>query len=153
MTAGLVSLFIGSLLASTLVPGGVEVLLYYQVQSGEYAWPALLAVATAGNTLGGAITFAMGMLLEKGLSGSVWHDRIGRFFHLDARSLQRVHRWGIPALFFSWMPIIGDPLCLAGGYLRLATLPSLVMIFAGKLARYAVLLWIYAQPWAQPPGS
>ena len=113
----------------------------------------LSGVATAGNTLGGAITFAMGALLQKGLSGSVWHGRIERLFRLDDRSLARVHRWGIPALFFSWMPIIGDPLCLAGGYLRLATVPSLVMIFLGKFVRYAVLLWIYAQPWAQPPGS
>ena len=145
--------FVGSLLASTLVPGGVEVLLYYLVQSGDHGWPVLLAVATAGNTLGGAITFAMGALLQKGLSGSAWHGRIERLFRLDDRSLKRVHRWGIPALFFSWMPIIGDPFCLAGGYLRLATVPSLIMIFLGKFVRYAVLLWIYAQPWAQPPGS
>jgi membrane protein YqaA with SNARE-associated domain len=62
-----------------------------------------------------------------------------------------VEKWGIPMLFFSWMPIIGDPLCLAGGYLRLALWKSIFMIFLGKFARYCVLLWLYAQPWAAAP--
>ena len=152
MTTGLISLFIGSLLASTLVPGGVEVLLYYLVQSGDYTLFSLLVIATAGNTLGGIITFAMGVLIHRGLSGSIWESRIQRWFRLEEKSLARVQRWGIYALFFSWMPVIGDPLCLAGGYLRLATWPSIAMIFLGKFVRYAVLLWIYVQPWAQPPG-
>jgi membrane protein YqaA with SNARE-associated domain len=62
-----------------------------------------------------------------------------------------VEKWGIPMLFFSWMPIIGDPLCLAGGYLRLPLWKSIFMIFLGKFARYCVLLWLYAQPWAAAP--
>ena len=146
MEAGLVSLFAGSLLASTIVPGGVEVLLYYLYQSGNYTFTELLVVATAGNTIGGIITFMMGMLLNKGLSGLGWQKRIEQFFKLENRSLQRVRRWGIPVLFFSWMPIIGDPLVLAGGYLRLPVMGSVLMIFFSKFSRYLVLLWVL------PPG-
>ena len=75
MQAGLVSLFVGSLLASTVVPGGVEVLLYYLYDSGDYSIMSLLLVATAGNTIGGIITFLMGMLLHRGLAGFRWHQR------------------------------------------------------------------------------
>jgi membrane protein YqaA with SNARE-associated domain len=145
MDTGLPSLFIGSLLASTLVPGGVEVLLYFLYQSGEYSLSSLLWVATTGNTLGGIITFAMGGVLNRGLARFDWHRSIQRFFRLDDNALVRVRKWGVPVLFFSWMPIVGDPLCLAAGFLRLSVWPSIAMIFFSKLSRYAVLLWLFSE--------
>ena len=146
METGLPSLFIGSLLASTLVPGGVEVLLYFLYQSGDYSFSSLLWVATFGNTLGGIITFAMGGILHRGLDRFDWHRRVQQFFRLDDKALDRVRKWGVPVLFFSWMPIVGDPLCLAAGYLRLSVWPSIAMIFVSKLSRYAVLLWLFPKP-------
>lgn len=145
MTTGLLSLFIGSLLASTLLPGGVEVLLYYLYQSGEHRFASLLWVATFGNTLGGIITYFMGIILHRGLAGFSWHQRIQRLFKLEETALLRVKKWGVAALFFSWLPIIGDPLCLAAGYLRLSLWSSMAMIFIGKFARYAILLWAFSQ--------
>ncbi len=153
MTAELTSLFVGSLLASTLVPGGVEVVLYYLYQSGQHRFPSLLVVATFGNTLGGIITYFMGIILHRGLAGFGWHQRIRRLFKLEDEALSRVKKWGVPVLFFSWMPIIGDPLCLAAGYLRLSFWPSAAMIFIGKFVRYAVLLWVFSQPWSVAPSS
>lgn len=151
MTSGLFSLFAGSLLASTVLPGGVEVLLYYLFQSREYSTISLLSVATAGNTLGACITFYMGYLLAKGLSRFRWYDKVEKLFSLNPSALSRVRELGVPVLFFSWMPIIGDPLCVAAGYLKLPVWPSVMMIFFGKLVRYAVLLWAFAQPWATAP--
>ncbi len=149
---GLASLFLGSLLASTLLPGGVEILLYYLLHGGGQPWPALLAVATIGNSLGGGITYLMGRMLYGGIAMTRWHGRIERAFRLDEHSMNRVKRWGVPALFFSWLPVVGDPLCLAGGYLRLPVWRSMLMICAGKFARYCVLLWLYSQPWAAVPA-
>ena len=151
MLAGLSALFVGSLLASTLVPGGVEVLLFYMYRSGEYSVVALLVVSTIGNTLGGVITYWMGDILRRGLSRVSWYAKTAQLFKLNASSLVRVEKWGVPVLFFSWMPVIGDPLCLAAGYLRLSFWPSALMIFIGKFVRYTVLLWIFAQPWASIP--
>ncbi len=151
MLSQLTSLFIGSLLASTLVPGGVEVLLYYLYQSSQHSFSSLLAVATMGNTMGGIITFLMGVVLHRGLAGFSWHNRIQKFFKLEHTSLIRVKKWGVPVLLFSWMPVIGDPLCLAAGYLRLPFWPSAAMIFFGKFTRYLVLLWVFTQPWATVP--
>ncbi len=145
MSSGLVWLFVGSLLASTLVPGGVEVLLYSLYQSGQYGVVSLLLVATVGNTLGGIITWWVGTLLYRGLAHTGWHERIGSVFKLSDTSLDRVRKWGVPVLFFSWMPVVGDPLCLAAGYLRLPFWPCTTMILLGKLARYAALLWIFSR--------
>ena len=58
-----------------------------------------------------------------------------------ARSLARIRRWGAAALFFSWVPVVGDGLCLAGGWLRLPWLPSLGAMLLGKSLRYVVLAW------------
>ena len=142
-TAGLLSLFVGSVLASTILPGGVEVLLYAMVESGHYAPTALLTTATIGNTLGGVITYAVGTLLFHGLDRASWGQRLRRRFTLKQASLARVRRWGTPCLLFSWMPVVGDPLCLAAGYLRLAFWPSVLMIAVGKFLRYVALLWLF----------
>ncbi len=143
MTTGLLSLFVGSLLASTILPGGVEVLLYAMVASGRYSSWLLLAVAAGGNTCGGVLTYAVGLLLSKGAArvkyGQAWRAR----FQLGDSALARVRRWGLPCLLFSWMPVLGDPLCVAAGYLRLPLLPSALMIALGKLLRYLVLLWLF----------
>jgi len=143
VTAGLLSLFIGSLLASSILPGGVEVLLYGMVESGAYSSAALLATASVGNTLGGVTTYAVGVLLRRGLAHVAWGRQLQRRFRLAPGALARVRRWGAPCLLFSWMPVVGDPLCLAAGYLRLAFWPCAAFIAAGKFARYLALLWLF----------
>ena len=142
-TAGLPSLFIGSLLASSVLPGGVEVLLYAMVEAGGHSSAALLTTATIGNTLGGLTTYAVGLLLYRGLGRMSWGQRLRARFKLEQTALARVRRWGVPCLLFSWMPVVGDPLCLAAGYLRLAFWPSALMIAAGKFLRYLALLWLF----------
>ncbi|MGI9318630.1 MAG: YqaA family protein [bacterium] len=141
MSAGLVSLFFGSLLASTLVPGGVEGLLYYMVQQADHSFMSLLVTASVGNTIGGVITFGVGALLHLGIAEAGWQQRLDRWFKLETKSVERVRTWGTPALLLSWLPVIGDPICLAAGYLRLRFWPSVLMIALGKIGRYIVLIW------------
>ncbi|MXZ80210.1 MAG: DedA family protein [Gammaproteobacteria bacterium] len=141
----LAGLFFGSVLASTLAPFGVELLLYYLHESDEYSWVVLLTVATAGNTAGGCLMYGAGWLLVKGISATGWYGKIQRLFRLEGEAMARVGKWGPFALLFSWMPVVGDPLCLAAGYLRLPLLLCVLMILTGKLARYAALLWIFHQ--------
>ena len=145
--AGLLSLFAGSLLASTLLPGGVEVPLYVMFRSGDYAPMALLATATVGNTLGGVITYWVGVALGRGLEQVSWGRQVRRRFRLKESALARVRRWGVYCLLFSWLPLVGDPLCLAAGYLRLAFWQSALMIALGKFARYVALLWLFGWRW------
>ena len=142
MDTGLVSLFVGSVLASTLVPGGVEGLLLVMVQQQMHGMTALFLVATIGNTLGGIITFLIGALLARGLRYGRPHPRLERWFSVKNNALGRIRRYGSPVLLLSWMPVVGDPLCLAAGFLGLRFWPSALMIAAGKATRYLVLLWI-----------
>ncbi len=122
--ASLTALFVSSFLAATLLPGGSEAVLFgvLKLHPGEL-WPAL-TVATLGNTLGGMSSYLIGRLIPptKPLKG-----------------LDTVRRWGSPALLLSWVPILGDPLCVAAGWLRLNAGWSVLFIALGKFARYWVI--------------
>lgn len=136
-------LFIGSLLASTLLPGGVEVLIYKMLQNDQYVPNHIIIVASIGNTIGGIISYAMGVLLRQGLerfSGS-WYERLIKRFEFNDKAHGRVKKWGVYALLLSWMPIIGDPLCVVAGYLGLPAIKSAIMIAIGKILRYIILVY------------
>ena len=126
-------LFLSAFISSTLLPGGSEaVLVLLAAESGADKF-VLLAVATLGNALGGMSSWALGRVI-------VWRFPARRFAAKEQRAIARLQRWGSPALLLSWLPVVGDPLCLAAGWLRIHWLPSLVFIAVGKAARYAVLL-------------
>ena len=118
-------------------------LLYGMAESGSYTSMQLLVIASAGNTLGGVFTYSIGLLLFRGLSHVAWGRRVQQLFRLEDKALERVRHWGVPCLLLSWMPVIGDPLCLAAGYLGLKFWPSASMIAIGKFLRYLVLLWLF----------
>ncbi len=138
----LISLFVSSILASTLIPGGVEGLLVAMVYQQTYHWITLFLIATAGNTLGGVLTFGVGVWLQRAIRHGRPRPAFLRWFRLKNTALSRVRRYGYPALLFSWLPVVGDPLCLAAGVLGLRMGYSALMILVGKAARYGVLLWV-----------
>ena len=117
-------LFFSAFLSATLLPGGSEVVLWVLVrQDAALFWPAI-AVATAGNTLGGMSSWLIGRLVAA---------------KIPPRGLEWVRRGGVFALLLSWVPVVGDGLCVAAGWLRLHWFGSLVCIAAGKLGRYLVI--------------
>ena len=89
----------------------------------DQLWAAL-AVATLGNTLGGMSSYLIGRLIPT---------------TSPLKGLATLQRWGSPALLLSWVPIIGDPLCVAAGWLRLNAWWSVLFIALGKFARYWVI--------------
>ena len=86
-------------------------------------------MATVGNTLGGVVSWWMGL-------GA--HHVADRYRHSPThlRALDWLQRIGPRACFLSFLPIIGDPLCAVAGWLRLPLLPCTVWMAAGKLLRY-----------------
>lgn len=130
------SLFISALISSTLFPGGSEALLLYRLHEGGDA-VTLVLVATCGNVLGSLITYAMGRLGNE----AVHH----RWLRMSEASLVRAEHWfgrfGQPALLLAWLPVVGDPLCLVAGLLRSPLFWFVLLVTAGKLARYAFLAW------------
>lgn len=126
-------LFLSAFVSSTLLPGGSEAVLLLLAAESTTDKLLLLAVATLGNTLGGMSSWALGRFI-------VWRFPARQFADKEQQAIARIRRWGSPALLLSWLPVVGDPLCLAAGWLRTHWLPSLLFIAAGKAARYAVLL-------------
>ena len=139
-TASLYSLFIGSFLAATLLPGGSEAVLFGVLKAyPETLWAALI-IATIGNTLGGMVTFVMGWLLpqRKGGSNAAGHPPAysSRVQTQQLKHVEKVRCYGTPVLLFAWVPLIGDALCLAAGWLRLNPWQALLLMAIGKFARY-----------------
>ena len=131
------SLFFSALLSATLLPGSSEVLLLYKLgQGGEPL--ALLVSATAGNLLGSLITYWMG------IGGNALMHK--RWLGMDEQSLQRAERqfqkWGVYSLLLAWLPVVGDPLCLLAGLMRVAILPFILLVGAGKFLRYASIIFL-----------
>ena len=134
---GLVVLFVCAVLAATLLPLGSEpVLLALLAFYPELLWPSLL-VATVGNTLGGAIGWWMGYGAERWMAKRLNQDRVT----VHMRALNWLGRIGPPACLGAWLPIIGDPLCVVAGYLRLPFWPCLAYMAIGKGLRYLLLIY------------
>jgi membrane protein YqaA with SNARE-associated domain len=137
---GLSTLFVVSLVSATLLPLGSEPALFGLVKlNPELFWPAI-GVATAGNTIGGAITWWMGYGAES------LYERV-KHRPLEARALDWLRSFGPKACLLAWLPAVGDPLCAVAGWLKLPFWPCVAFMAIGKFARYvtmtALLLWVF----------
>lgn len=142
MSIGLLALFFAGFVSSTLLPGGSEPLLvaYLAQQAPAAIWPttawAVMAVGL-GNTLGGLVTYGMGRGARY-LWGR-WREQPDQDNPRHQKARRWLDRWGPWALLMSWIPIIGDPLCLIAGAMRLRFWPCALAITVGKFARYVLL--------------
>ncbi len=138
---GLWGLFLSSFVSATLAPGGSEILLVYLLSAeNEPVW-LLWLVATSGNTFGGFSSWLIGFLVSSGY----WPPEKVLAADKNQKVLAFVHQWGVSALLLSWMPVVGDLLCVLAGWLRLSLMASVLAMFAGKGLRYSAV--IYLQSW------
>ena len=129
---GLSTVFVVAFVSATLLPLGSEPAVFGLVKlNPELFWPAVL-VATAGNTLGGALTWWMGLGAHKAV------DR-ARGSSTELRALAWLKRFGPPGCLLSWLPVVGDPLCAVAGWLKLPFWPCLFYMAIGKFLRYFVM--------------
>jgi membrane protein YqaA with SNARE-associated domain len=136
---GLSTVFVVALLSATLLPLGSEPVVFGLVKlNPELFWPAVL-VASAGNTVGGAISWWMGRGAEAA------YERVRHRKPAELRALQWLQHFGPKACLVSWLPVVGDPLCALAGWLRLPFWPCVLYMAIGKFLRYvtmtAFLLW------------
>ncbi len=130
----LFGLFVSSFLSSTLLPGTSEVVLVILATQGNFSRWNLLTIATAGNTLGGMTSWGLGCLL------AWWYPLSALAKPSQRLAVERIRLYGSPMLLLSWVPFIGDPLCLAAGWLRITWVNALFFIGIGKACRYPFLL-------------
>ena len=137
---GLGTVFVVAFISATLLPLGSEPAVFglIKLNPGLF-WPAIL-VATAGNTLGGGVSWWMGLGAHKAVNKA-------RGEYTDVRALVWLRRFGAKGCLLSWLPVVGDPLCAVAGWLKLPFWPCLAYMAVGKFLRYFLmtggLVWAF----------
>lgn len=125
---GLTSVFFISLVSATLLPLGSEPAVFAVVKANSALFWPTIAVATAGNTVGGIIDYWMGY----GAKQAFARERKSRWFGW-------LQRFGAKTMLLSWLPAIGDPLCTLAGWLKLPFWPCVFYMAIGKFLRYVTM--------------
>ena len=126
------AVFVASFVSATLLPMGSEPVVFGLVQlNPALFWPVVL-VATVGNTLGGGLSWWMGLGAHQ-LAERWGHSR------WPGHALDWLQRLGPKACLLAWLPLVGDPLCAVAGWLRLPFWPCLAYMAVGKLVRYVLM--------------
>jgi membrane protein YqaA with SNARE-associated domain len=130
---GLSTVFVVAMVSATLLPVGSEFAVFglVKLDPGLF-WPAVL-VATAGNTVGGMISWWMGYGAERA------YEKVRHRPPSELKALVWLERFGAKACLLSWLPLVGDPLCAVAGWLRLPFWPCVLYMAIGKFMRYLVM--------------
>jgi membrane protein YqaA with SNARE-associated domain len=132
---GYLGLLLISFLAATLLPLGSEAAVVLMAANDFDPW-GILGVATTGNSLGALVNYLVGRW------GAAFV--LARYIQVDPATLEKMEniygRWGAPALFFAWLPFVGDPLTVAAGVLRVNLYAFAFWVVLGKAFRYYILI-------------
>lgn len=135
---GYLGLFIGSFLASTVIPMSADFLLVGMLALGGDAGLCLL-LATSGNWLGGLTTYGIGWIGK-------W-EWIERWFKVSREKLERqktaVDRFGVWLALFTWLPVAGDLFALVLGFYKIRPCTSALFMLIGRFARFGVWILLY----------
>ena len=132
-----VVLFVLSFLASTLIPIGSEWFVYYLV-SVEYNIIFIILIAAIGNYLGAAVNYYIGM---KG--NNIILNKTIRFNNKEIKKAEeKFKKYGSAVLFFSWLPVIGDPLTFVAGLLKYDFKKFTFYVILGKMFRYIIVAFV-----------
>ncbi len=134
---GVFGLFVSAFLAATILPMSSEVILVALLLS-EINPMLLVVVATIGNVLGSVVNYMIGFW-----GGSFLQRKVLKISEAEfEKSEQRFRKLGTLSLLFAWVPVIGDPLTLVAGVLRVNIALFLVLVTLGKFGRYLVVAYI-----------
>jgi membrane protein YqaA with SNARE-associated domain len=136
----LAGLFLLAFSAATLLPGGSEVGLLAMSAMSTYSDMTLLAVASVGNILGSVLNYWLGRAALR------YQER--KWFPVSPALLVKSQgwcsRWGQWAVLLAWVPIIGDPITVAAGVMRMNFARFLFLVTLSKTLRYMVVLGAFS---------
>jgi membrane protein YqaA with SNARE-associated domain len=124
----LLGVFAASFFAATLLPLPSEAALFAYLQLHPERAALAVAIATLGNTAGGMTSYLVGRLIPERTQS-----------RLNPRAVQSVRRYGAPVTLLAWLPVVGDALCVAAGWLRVNWIAALAFMAAGRLGRYLIV--------------
>lgn len=138
--AAFTALFLSAFTSATLLPGSSEAVLLGMLAGGIASPVALVVVAATGNVLGSVVNWVLGRYV------TMFRDR--RWFPVGPAGLARAEgwyrRWGVWSLLLAWVPVIGDPLTVVAGVLRVGFWQFLILVGIGKTGRYAFIAAAFA---------
>ena len=132
------SLFLISFLAATILPFSSELTLAGLMVTSNYDNLFLLIVASLGNVLGSVVNWILGFY-SRNLSKKRWFPFKDKQIKKSSKWFNKFGKW---SLLFVWVPIIGDPLTLAAGLLRVKFIEFLILVTIGKVSRYLVIFYL-----------
>jgi membrane protein YqaA with SNARE-associated domain len=139
----LIGLFMLAFSAATLLPGGSEAALIGMAALSSHTITTLLIVASIGNILGSVLNYVLGRF--------ALHYQDRKWFPTSKDNLAKAQmwfsRWGRWSLLLAWAPIIGDPLTLAAGMMRMHFGWFLALVTLSKTLRYMIVLGAFKFLW------
>lgn len=139
LISSLPGLFLLSFLSATLLPGGSEATFLTMVSIGQHSPVTLLVVASLGNILGSVANYWLGRLAIS------FQDR--KWFPASSESLKKSQvwfsKWGEWAVLLAWVPVIGDPITVAAGVMRMSFWRFLLLVCLSKTLRYLVIFGLF----------
>ena len=132
------SLFTISFLAATILPFSSELTLAGLITTSNYDNLLLLIVASFGNVLGSVVNWALGFY-SRNLTTKKWLPFKEIQLEKSSKCFRKFGKW---SLLFAWVPVIGDPLTLVAGLLRIRFLEFIILVVIGKVSRYFVVFYL-----------
>lgn len=134
---GYFGLFVAALLAATILPFSSDLVVGAMIASELYSPIWVFVFALAGNWVGGMISYGMGRLGKW-----EWIEKLGGKRERIERFMGKAHQYGPYFALITWLPIIGDPMAIALGFVRSPLVPTAFWMLIGKGLRYAVIIWL-----------
>ncbi len=135
----LAGLFLLAFSAATLCPGGSEAALLAMAAFSQHSTLILLIVASVGNILGSVLNYWLGRAALN------YQDR--KWFPVSRTSLTKSQRWfsrwGQWTVLLAWAPVIGDPITVAAGMMRMQFAYFVILVSLSKTLRYMVVLGLF----------
>ena len=133
------SLFAISFLAATILPFSSELTLAGLIATSNFDNLLLLIVASFGNILGSVVNWVLGFY-SRNLSTKKWFPFKDKQIENSSKWFNKFGKW---SLLFAWLPIIGDPLTLVAGLLRVRFLDFIILVTIGKVSRYLLIYYLF----------
>ncbi len=131
-------LFIISFLAATILPLSSELVLSTMLLTNSFNKYLLLVVASFGNIFGSSLNWYLGKKIL------IFKNK--RWFPANEKQITKSEiyfkKYGIWSLLLAWVPIIGDPLTIVAGILRVKFFTFLLLVSISKISRYIFLIFI-----------
>ena len=131
-------LFIISLLAATILPLSSEIVLTTMLLTNLFEKNILLIVASSGNILGSIFNWYLGKKI------TIFQDR--KWFPVSPEQLNKsqkyFQKYGLWSLLLAWVPVIGDPLTLLAGVLKVRFSIFFLLVSISKISRYIFIIYL-----------